>query len=81
MQVRKISDACGVEVEGIDLARRSPQDDRMLKELYDEHGLVVFREQKLTKQQLVDAGAPFAKRHRSVNRRFRYCAREASGWP
>jgi taurine dioxygenase len=60
MQVRKISGVGGVEVEGVDLSRpQSPQESRALKALYDEHGLVVFRGQKLTKQQLVDAGAPF----------------------
>jgi taurine dioxygenase len=60
MQVRKLSDAGGVEVEGVDLSRpRSTEEDRALMGLYDEHGLVVFRDQKLTRRQLVDAGAPF----------------------
>jgi taurine dioxygenase len=60
MQVIKLSDAAGVAVEGTDLAApRTPEQDAALMGLYDEHGLVVFRGQKLTKQQLVDAGAPF----------------------
>jgi taurine dioxygenase len=60
MRVGKLSELCGVEVEGVDLAaRRSLEEDRALKSLFDEHGLVVFRDQKLTKQQLIEAGGPF----------------------
>jgi taurine dioxygenase len=60
MQVRPISEVGGVEVEGVDLsAPRTPQETAALQRLYDEHGLVVFRGQSLTKQQLVDAGSAF----------------------
>jgi taurine dioxygenase len=60
MQVRRLSDLGGVEVEGVDLAApRSEAQDRALKALFDEHGLVVFRGQALSKAQLVAAGAPF----------------------
>lgn len=60
MQITKLSDAGGVAVEGVDLAApRTPEEDAALMALYDEHGLVVFRSQNLTKQQLIDAGAPF----------------------
>src|SRR5437016_2867045 len=60
MRVRKLSDLGGIAVEGADLAAsRPPEDDRALMALFNEHGLVVFRDQKLTKRQLIDAGAPF----------------------
>lgn len=60
MQIRKLSEVGGVEVEGVDLSRpRSAEEDRALMRLYDEHGLVVFRGQNLTKRQLVDSGAAF----------------------
>lgn len=59
MQVSQLSEAGGVEVEGVDLARPSSQQNAAVKELYDKHGLVVFRNQKLTKQQLVNSGAAF----------------------
>jgi taurine dioxygenase len=60
MLTRRLSDVAGIEVEGVDLAAlRSSEEDRSLKHLLDEYGLVVFRNQKLTKQQLVAAGNPF----------------------
>lgn len=59
MHVHKLSEVCGVQVRDVDLAHRSLQLDQELKRLFDEHGLIVFRNQTLTKQQLVDAGAPF----------------------
>ncbi len=59
MQIRRLSDAGGVEVEGVDLSRPTPQQNAAVKKLYDEHGLVVFSGQKLSKQQLVDTGAAF----------------------
>jgi taurine dioxygenase len=56
MRVHKLSDAGGVEVEGVDLSHRYPPNEaQAIGRLYDEHGLVVFRDQNLTKQQLVDA--------------------------
>jgi taurine dioxygenase len=56
MQVRRLSDVGGIEVEGVDLSRQqSPEENRAIAGLYNEHGLVVFRDQRLTKQQLVHA--------------------------
>jgi taurine dioxygenase len=60
MIVRSLSDVGGVEVEGVDLSRpQSPEESRALAELYDREGLVVFRDQALTKQQVIGAAAPF----------------------
>jgi taurine dioxygenase len=60
MRVVRLSELGGVSVEGVDLAAaRSVDEDRALKSLYDEHGLVVFRGQQLSKAQLVEAGTPF----------------------
>ena len=59
MQVRPLSDKGGVEVTGVDLSKPSPAQNATVRQLYDEHGLVVFREQNLSKQQLVDSGAAF----------------------
>jgi taurine dioxygenase len=60
MLVHRLSDLGGVEVDGVDLtAPRTAEEDRALLALFNEHGLVVFRGQKLTKRQLVEAGAPF----------------------
>jgi taurine dioxygenase len=60
MEVRRLSDLGGVEVVGVDLtASPTTEQDRALMALFDEHGLVVFRDQKLTKRQLIDATAPF----------------------
>jgi taurine dioxygenase len=60
MIVRVLSDLGGVEVEGVDLSRpQSAAESTALAKLYDEHGLVVFRDQRLTKQQLIKAALPF----------------------
>jgi taurine dioxygenase len=60
MIIRSLSDVGGVEVEGVDLSRpQTPQESRELADLYDRHGLVVFRDQKLTKPQVIGACAPF----------------------
>ncbi len=60
MEVRALSPLGGIEVEGVDLSRpQSPTESRALAALYDEHGLVVFRGQSMTKQQLVKAAIPF----------------------
>ena len=50
----------GVEVSGIDLSR--PLDattQQALRDAYNEYGVVVFHDQKLTKQQLVEASRAF----------------------
>lgn len=60
MIVRPLSALGGAEVEGADLSRpQSPEESRELATLYDAHGLLVFRDQRLTKQQVVAAAAPF----------------------
>jgi alpha-ketoglutarate-dependent taurine dioxygenase len=60
MHVRRLSDFGGVSVEGVDLAAaRSAEEHQALRGLLDQHGLVVFRNQNLTKQQLVAAGDSF----------------------
>ncbi len=69
MQVSPLSDICGVRVEGVDLAGpRSPDGDLALRRIFDEHGLVLFPGQALTKPQLVAAGDIFggAMRERSA---------------
>jgi taurine dioxygenase len=59
MQVRKLSEAGGIEIEGVELARLDSQESREVCRLFDEHGLVLFKKQKLTKQQLIATGVPF----------------------
>lgn len=60
MQVRKLSETGGIAVEGVDLSRLdSPERNREIVRLFNEHGLVLFKRQKLTKQQLVASGVPF----------------------
>lgn len=60
MKTSQLSELGGVAIEGVDLSSRPlPEEIRELNRLYDEHGLVVFRHQQLTKQQLVSAGSIF----------------------
>lgn len=60
MRVSKLSELGGVAIEGADLAAPAdPSRDAELNALYDEHGLIVFRDQMLSKSQLVEAGARF----------------------
>lgn len=56
MKVERVSELGGVSIEGVDLNNRTPEIDREIKALFDEHGLIVIRKQNLTKQQLVKAG-------------------------
>lgn len=56
MKTRPLSNAAGVIVEGLDLTR--PLDGQTaaeLRALFDEEGLLLLRDQQLTKHQLVDA--------------------------
>ncbi len=56
IQVNPLSESTGVSVTGVDLSRpQSASETRELNALFDRHGLIVFRDQKLTKQQLLDA--------------------------
>lgn len=60
MIVRPLGPQGGIEVEGVDLAApRTPEQDKALGDLYDRHGLICFRDQTLSKQQLLDATWPF----------------------
>ncbi len=60
MRVHRLSELNGVAIEGLDLSQpRTEEEDRAVARLFDEHGLVVFRGQQLTKRQLHDAGAVF----------------------
>lgn len=60
MKITKLSDLGGIGIEGVDLSKPRAQGvDKELFDLYNQHGLVVFHGQNLTKQQLVDACAPF----------------------
>jgi taurine dioxygenase len=56
----RLTEIGGLEIEGVDLSSPLSADiEREIGRLYDEHGLLVFRDQHLTKQQLVDATGPF----------------------
>jgi taurine dioxygenase len=56
MQISGLSEKGGASVTGVDLSRQqSASELRALNDLYDRYGLVIFRDQKLTKRQLVDA--------------------------
>ncbi len=60
MHIHKLSELGGIAVEGIDLsAPADPELDATLNALYDEHGIVVFQGQNLSKPQLVAAGDHF----------------------
>ena len=48
-QVRELGPALGVEVEGVDLRRRlAPDEIETLRRLFDDHGLLVFRQQEIS---------------------------------
>lgn len=67
MRVSELSELGGVAVEGVDLSRaRSPEIDRQISDLFDQHGLVLFRGQSLTKQQLVASVDPFGGAVRNI---------------
>jgi taurine dioxygenase len=60
MRVSRLSELCGVAVDGVDLAApRTTAREQALGRLFDENGLVVFRGQSLTKAELVAAGELF----------------------
>jgi taurine dioxygenase len=60
MEVAKVSDAIGVAITGVDLSQPIADDVRQqLRELFDREALLVFRNQKLTKQDVVNATAIF----------------------
>lgn len=57
---RALSDALGVEVHGIDLRRPVPEADRAgLRQLFDEHGLLLFRDQRIDEDDQIRACAMF----------------------
>jgi taurine dioxygenase len=60
LKLRRCSGAVGAEILGIDLTR--PLDDDLLRELrqaFDDHGVLFFRDQDLTPQQYLDFGRGF----------------------
>jgi alpha-ketoglutarate-dependent taurine dioxygenase len=60
VRARPLSDALGVEVVGVDLRAPAGGDDaRALRELFDEHGLLLFRSQELSEDDQVRACALF----------------------
>lgn len=60
MEVRKLSPLGGIAVHGIDLNTPvGAEFDAKLNGLFDEHGIVVFRDQRLSKPELVAAGDHF----------------------
>ena len=60
MEIHPLSPLGGVIVEGVDLKMpASPTFDASLNALYEEHGIVVFRNQQLAKAELVAAGGHF----------------------
>jgi len=60
MIIEPLSPKGGVAVSGIDMSKPlSGEETAQLRTAFEEHGLVVIRGQKLTKQQLVAATEPF----------------------
>ena len=60
MKVSKLSDAGGLRISGFDLsAQHDEQAETEIMRLYNEHGLLVFSDQTLSKSQMVDAGRFF----------------------
>lgn len=60
IQVNSLAGTGGVEVLGVDLSVPGDSAEvRKLSDLFEENGLLVFRNQKLTKRQLVAAGDRF----------------------
>jgi taurine dioxygenase len=60
MKIDRLSELGGVVVEGVDLtAPPSAELDSQLNRLFDEHGIVVFRGQTLSKRDLVAVGDHF----------------------
>jgi taurine dioxygenase len=51
MEIRKHEGGCGAEVLGIDLNRLSESEMAALRQAYAEHGVVFFRDQKLTEDE------------------------------
>jgi taurine dioxygenase len=59
MNIQPLSPKGGVSISGVDMTRLSPGEAEQLSAAFEEHGLLVIRDQKLTKQQLVAATEPF----------------------
>jgi taurine dioxygenase len=60
MLTRPLHEKGGLSIEGVDLSQPLPAETAAeIARLYDEHGLLVFRDQMLTMHQLVAATEPF----------------------
>ncbi|MDR3497816.1 MAG: TauD/TfdA family dioxygenase [Parvibaculum sp.] len=46
--LRKLTAGCGVEVLGVDIARLSNSDMELVRQAYVDHGVIFFRDQKIT---------------------------------
>lgn len=49
--IRKMTGGCGAEVLGVDLARPSNSDMDLVRQAFVEHGVIFFRDQKLTPEE------------------------------
>ncbi len=60
MRINEISGFCGIEIHDLDLSQpRTPEMEQEIVRLFDKHGFVVFKNQKLTKRELHAAGSIF----------------------
>jgi taurine dioxygenase len=58
--IEKLTTGGGISVRGVNFSKPLPAEtSRQLSGLYEAHGLLVIRDQKLTKAQLVEATEPF----------------------
>src|SRR5262245_26225547 len=69
VQVHKLTGGCGAEVPGVDLAAMSNRQWDEVQQAFVEHGVIFFRDQKLTPEQHIE----FARRWApiDVNRFFK----------
>lgn len=59
MRCKQLSERGGISVEGLDLASADEDARTELAALYDRHGLIVFRDQRLNKRELIAAADLF----------------------
>ena len=61
---------CGAEVTGIDLKQpSSPGEDEAIQDAFDQHAVLVFREQHLNDQQQIDFSKRFGQLERLITKR------------
>ena len=51
MEVSLVSGACGAEIKGVDLKDTSQSNIKIIKNLFLEHKVIFFRDQKITEEQ------------------------------